>query len=161
MDVAVFPITKKAVPLDCESLIISREPLALVVSSGHALASSSGVRLSDLAGEVLVSYKEDIAPIWHDYVMEACGKAGFTPSNAVKTDTYSSMLAMIASGKGYGLLPKILGTNLRLALTTVPLVAPLLTIDTCAVWRRASTSQSLPLFLGVLATGRESAVANA
>jgi DNA-binding transcriptional LysR family regulator len=161
MDIAVIPMPESTVPSDCERLVISKEPVSLVVSSAHEAAKKSGLELSEMANEVLVSYDEEIAPVWHEYALEACSRAGFKPARVIKTNSYSSMLAAIAAGQGYGILPKILGANRQLALTTVPVLSPILTMDTCAVWRRTSKSHSLPLFLEVLGKGRESAAVRA
>ena len=154
MDVAVIPVSEGRVPVDCETFVISKEPVSLVVSSSHDAAKSTGLKLAEMADEVLVSFHEDVAPVWHEYVLDACSQAGFKPAHVIEAQSYSSMLETIAAGEGYGILPRILGTDLELALTTVPVLAPVLTMDTCAVWRRTSKSPSLPLFLEVLTKGR-------
>ena len=152
LDIAVIPMSPGRMPMDCDTLVISKEPVALVVSTSHDVAKSPGLKLAEMAEQVLVSFQEDVAPVWHEYVLDACSQAGFKPPHVIETNSYSSMLETIAAGEGYGILPKILGTDLKLALTTVPVITPVLTMDTCAVWRRTSTSPALPLFIEVLST---------
>jgi DNA-binding transcriptional LysR family regulator len=147
VDVAVIPISRHSIPIDCASLIVAQEPLSLVVSSKHALAGNTAVRLTDVADEVLVSYQDDIAPIWNEYVLDACKLAGFKPQRSIRVNSYSSMLGTIAAGKGYGLLPKVLDTNFRQAVTSIPIVHPIVKMDTCAVWRRTLLHCVSPFFL--------------
>ena len=160
MDVAVIPVSINTVPVDCDALIISKEPVSLVVSSRHNIANKPGLKLAEMAAEVLVSCDEEVAPVWHEYALDACGRAGFQPAHVIKAGSYGAMLEEIAAGRGYGLLPRIQEADLHLDLATVPVLSPVLTIDTCAVWRRSSKSPSLPLFLDVLSKVPRTAIAS-
>jgi len=159
MDVAILPIAHTAVPPEYESLVIAREPLSLVLSSKHPLAGNSSLRLNQMQDEIMISYQENVGVIWQQFLMDACRLAGFMPEDIVRVSSYSAMLATIAGGKGYSLLPRGLDADLNQAISFIPVSHPVLTMDICAIWRPSSTSTYLPLFLDVLAEGRASIVA--
>lgn len=150
-DIAVLGIPRGMIPSECQGIIIGQEPLSLIVGRNHPLARHTSVHLDEVRDDALVVYEQVIAPIWNTQSLDACRQAGFEPPTLVKVNSYSSMLGTIAAGKGYGLLANAIDKNIYKDLVSIPIDFPCVSVDTCAVWHRTSTSLSLRLFLTLLA----------
>ncbi len=81
---------------------LSRETLMLAVSPGHPLAGSSSVRLEDLADEPFILF--DRASNLRVYIVVCCEAAGFLPRVAEEVTHVHTMIALVESGMGVGLL---------------------------------------------------------
>ncbi|GAB35712.1 LysR family transcriptional regulator [Gordonia otitidis] len=83
---------------------IDVEPLVLVVSSDHRLATEPVVALSDLRSEPFVMYDSRDSAV-NDAVLRACGSAGFAPQRAHDASGTPVLLALVAAGLGVAVLP--------------------------------------------------------
>jgi DNA-binding transcriptional LysR family regulator len=63
--------------------------------------------LSELAGEPFVMYSASEATGLHASSMAACEAAGFTPEVAQIATQITTVLALVASGLGVGLIPEV------------------------------------------------------
>ena len=94
--------------LDCTHLL--DDPYELLVASDHPFASRARLKLSDLADERWVhSTTRSGCRLG---VNHACAQAGFEPRIAFETDEILAIQALVATGMGVALLP-------RLGLTTL------------------------------------------
>ena len=85
--------------------LVSREPFAIVVPKGHALAKK-GLRVGDLAREPFVAYGERWAPAFYQAWTGLCRSAGFTPTIVQETGEMETAIALVAAGLGVAILPE-------------------------------------------------------
>lgn len=80
------------------------DPLLLVLTTGHRLAGTAGIDLSDLSDEDWICGAPGVA---NRITLEhlAAG-AGFTPHVAYETQDYQVTLALLAAGLGIALVPR-------------------------------------------------------
>jgi len=94
------------------------DPLLLVVPRGHRLAAAPAASLADLAGESIL----DCPPgsPWTAALVRACRDAGIqTPLEpCFRTDDPTALQALVASGRGIALLPRLRAEPLHPALVT-------------------------------------------
>lgn len=113
--------------------VLFTEELALVVPTGHALASRKvAPDLSELAGEDFVWVPEGATPEHPIYA--ACLTAGFTPRIACVSGSAQGMQSLVAAGLGISLLPR-LALNPPEGATVVELAVPRPTRTLAAVWQ--------------------------
>jgi DNA-binding transcriptional LysR family regulator len=80
-----------------------REPVLAVLAAGHPLAGRPVVDLAALADEQFILWGRWGAPDFHDAVITACVRAGFTPRIGHRVRGIVSRLGYIAAGLGVGL----------------------------------------------------------
>jgi DNA-binding transcriptional LysR family regulator len=101
-------------PLEASGLAMVpafREPYALVLARGDALAQRARVRLGDIAEEPFISFARDCAPGMVDEIHAICRRAGFTPRLAHSTSQIHSILRLVESGLGYSIVPASVGAQ--------------------------------------------------
>lgn len=83
--------------------IIGRQTIRAVMPADHHLATTSGVRLADLAGETFIAAPADynirqLTETW-------CQQAGFTPDIAIEVTEFATIRELISRNLGISLLP--------------------------------------------------------
>ncbi|WP_329793369.1 LysR family transcriptional regulator [Lentzea sp. DG1S-22] len=81
-----------------------REPLALLVPSGHRLAGRERVSLSEAAEERWIAGCVRCQRALH----QACGAAGFVPDITCSTDDNLAIQSLVTAGLGVALVPRLL-----------------------------------------------------
>ena len=103
--------------LDCTHLL--DDPYDLLLAADHPLAGRARVRLSDLADERWVhSTPRSGCRLG---VNHACAQAGFEPRIAFETDEILAIQALVATGMGVALLPRLGLTTLHPGVVVRPL----------------------------------------
>jgi DNA-binding transcriptional LysR family regulator len=85
--------------------VVDREPLLLALPSGHALASRSSLRLSEVATDDFVSQPRQLAATIFDRLAMLSTQAGFQPSIVQHAQQINGLLALVAAGLGLALVP--------------------------------------------------------
>jgi DNA-binding transcriptional LysR family regulator len=106
--VAYFP---DALPASLASRPIAVLSAFLVLPSGGALARSLRGGLRRLIGETFVTYNPDT--IHHELQRKALARSGVAPARTVSASTTEAILALVAAGVGWSLVPSINETLLR------------------------------------------------
>ncbi|SDG07050.1 DNA-binding transcriptional regulator, LysR family [Lentzea fradiae] len=81
-----------------------REPLALLVPTGHRLAGRGRVALEETAEERWIAGCVRCQRALH----QACGAAGFTPDVTCSTDDNLAIQSLVTAGLGVALVPRLL-----------------------------------------------------
>ncbi len=87
-----------------EMLVLEREPLVLVVPSGHRLAVAPTVSVGDLRVEPFVTYASRDSAV-NQAAMHTCRAAGFVPNRRHEAAGTAVLLALVAAGLGVALAP--------------------------------------------------------
>ena len=83
---------------------IYSEPLLVVVSPGHRLASGPTVSAAELEGEPFISFHE--GSITRRIVERALSERGVTPTIAMAIDSPEAIKRLVSSGLGLAVLPR-------------------------------------------------------
>lgn len=87
--------------------VLQRDRYVAALPATHPLAGRGRLSLSQLAGEPFVMYSASEAAGLHASAMAACEAAGFTPEVTQVATQISTVLALVASGLGVGLIPEV------------------------------------------------------
>ncbi|MFE4611798.1 LysR family transcriptional regulator [Streptomyces niveus] len=74
-----------------------------LLPEGHRLAGADTVSIADLADESWIAG----CPRCRHQLVEACGKAGFTPRIDFATDDYPAVIGLVGAGLGVAFLPEL------------------------------------------------------
>ncbi|WP_163575521.1 LysR family transcriptional regulator [Halomonas faecis] len=81
--------------------------LVLVTSTGSPLAESPPRRLADLNGEDFIWFERSATPTYHDKLIHAFQRRGFTPHVVQEGADNATMLCLVAAGMGCTILPEM------------------------------------------------------
>jgi DNA-binding transcriptional LysR family regulator len=143
-------------PIDEAGLIvepIQREPLVAALPEHHTLARRARVRVSDLKNDSLILFPRRIAPGYHDLLVAACQRAGFTPVVSHETESIQTNIGLIAAGLGVSLLPQSIRNLRRKGVVYRPLAPPVPYVEMAIAYARDDTSAVLQSFLRIVREG--------
>ncbi|SED80146.1 DNA-binding transcriptional regulator, LysR family [Arthrobacter alpinus] len=142
------------------SEVLYSEPLKLVVSSGHQLFGSSGVRLDAVRDEPFIMLEPGYG--MHSIVESLCQRAGFRPRVAFQGQDLHTVRGLVSAGLGIAVAPpeKFVAQAAPgggLGWCEVEIIWPSAHRDVGLVWRnRADTSAQATRFRDmVLGEGRD------
>ncbi len=106
------------------------DPLMVILWPDHPLAKRESVRLIELAETPLILFEQGF--VLNSRIEAACRARGFTPSPAARSSQVDFIIALVASGLGAALLPRLLTEGRNLSPLGVALLA-----ETDLRWRAA------------------------
>ncbi|MEK4485072.1 LysR family transcriptional regulator [Psychrobacillus sp. FSL H8-0484] len=80
------------------------DEFVLYINQDHPLANRTSIALSELKDEQFIIFTKDFA--LHDFIINTCKEAGFTPTISYKSSQWDLILELVASNLGITLLPK-------------------------------------------------------
>jgi DNA-binding transcriptional LysR family regulator len=98
----------RAVPLRHDHFFAALPP-----GHPHAEPADEPLDLGELATEAWVWIPRDISPGYHDEVVTACRRAGFSPDARHQATTIATQLAMVACGIGVAIAPSLVAAGRR------------------------------------------------
>ena len=85
-------------------LLLLFDPFVAALPGDHALAASPAVELADLADSPFVL---GVGGLCADLSLAACAMAGFTPQAQHRVSDWGAVLALVATGFGVALIPRL------------------------------------------------------
>jgi DNA-binding transcriptional LysR family regulator len=105
LDVALIRAFPTPLPPDCEELVLERDRLMLVVPAGHPQAQARKIPLSAMVDEKFVSLACKRRTALYAQVMHLWERSGFKPCIAQEAANGPAVMALVAAGLGYTILP--------------------------------------------------------
>ena len=84
-----------------DQLVVSTEPLVVVLPADHRLAGESVLELARLAGDPLVIFPRHPAATFPRRVLNLCREAGFEPEVVQQAYEIGTALGMVSAGLGF------------------------------------------------------------
>ncbi|SDU81231.1 LysR family transcriptional regulator [Jiangella alkaliphila] len=94
-------------PADLEMTPIRNEPLVAALHLEHPYASSSGLRLVDLAGEYWLMAVDSSDLVVRQGLIAACQRAGFLPRIRSEANGFKAQLSLVAADRGICFAPAV------------------------------------------------------
>lgn len=98
-----------ALPLDAPGLLVGltdlREPLIAALPSGWPEAGEKPIRPERLASRPMFWFPRPRNPAWHDHMEAVFRHLGFHAPRLEEAEEHDVLLAAIASGRGFALMP--------------------------------------------------------
>ncbi len=136
LDIALIGHAAPEVGREFQLTTICRIALMAALNSAHRLAGRALLKVGELQNEEFIGLDETTFPGRNELVHAVCRQAGFTPRIAHQADGLSSLLALIGSGSGVGIVPDDVQQMPSSNVTFKPLRAPQGHIDFSAAIAR-------------------------
>jgi DNA-binding transcriptional LysR family regulator len=132
---------------------VSNEALVAALPEGHPLAGRPQLKVADLRDEPFVLPAQHRMPGLHTQVLDACRRAGFSPT-PVQKDVWlmQTILGLVAAGLGVALVPASVEHLHRTGVAFRSLRDAPATVQMGALWRTGDASPVLARFLEVVDT---------
>jgi LysR family transcriptional regulator, hca operon transcriptional activator len=130
--------------------LLGREALAVILPSDHRLATSVAIDIADLAGEPYVGFS-DVPRVLRDVVETYFRGRGLAFEPAHRIDNFAMGISLVASARGFAVLPAYATNYLPWSVVSRPLAGPAPTIDLMLAYHRANSSPVVTALLGRLA----------
>lgn len=136
------------VPADLETQRVGTVRPFVVLPAAHRHARKRGLKLADLRDDVFISYSTDRTH--RELQLRALSLHRVSPRESLSVDTSESILAFVAAGLGFSLVPSLQPKGPRVAgVTAHPLGRPSAEFPVFAAWRK--TTLPNPLLAAALA----------
>lgn len=121
-----------------EWLEIRNDPMMVALPNDHPLSQHPVLRLTDLAGTALVTFEESF--VLGTLIHNECLHAGFEPQGQLRVSHVDFGLALVASGAGAMLLPRLVTEHLTTpGVRLIPLDSATLRWRPSVIWRKKTT----------------------
>jgi DNA-binding transcriptional LysR family regulator len=129
---------------ELESVIVSREPLVVALSKGHAVNARKRVDLRRLARKTILLPPRHSLVGFHDLVVSAFQRVGLVPSSVQSVRLLETAVGLVAGGVGVALVPRCFQDHLRIrGVVYRPLTGVKTEAELLAVWRKDNSSPLL------------------
>jgi LysR family hca operon transcriptional activator len=146
LDVAI--IRREPQP-DLEYRLLGREPLVVMLPSDHRLAGAAAVDVRDLAGDPYIGFT-DVPHVLRDLVQTYLESRGHKLEPAHRIDNFAMGISLVASTRGFAILPAYAANYLPLSVVSRPLAGEAPSIELMLGYHRANASPVLRNMLGRL-----------
>jgi DNA-binding transcriptional LysR family regulator len=144
----------RSIPSEVKHLLgyelMFREPVILALPKGHPLAQLDAVPVARLASERLILYSRDGAPEVFDSITAMCKKARFSAKVVDTPGSWHSVLTMVESNEGLGLIPECVQYLKGNDIVFRPLRDGGCKLDAIVAWRRNEPSVLQESFLSLV-----------
>jgi DNA-binding transcriptional LysR family regulator len=148
-------------PVHDELLVVEailREELLVALPERHPLASRAHISFRNLAQEAFLMPPRQLAPGFHEQVLNLCHQAGFTPKLGAEASQLQTIINLVAAGMGVTLVAESVRNLAGRGVVFKRLPKPAPVVEVGVAWRRDAHSEVLSAFLNVV---RETALQNA
>jgi DNA-binding transcriptional LysR family regulator len=133
-----FAVSLQPIPENFNWLGVCDDPMLALLPAGHALSGRASLRLRDLADCPLILFETGFA--LNDIIADACRRRAFAPQEAARSGQADFIIALVASGLGVGLLPKLMVDQQKLlSVETIVIDEADLRWKAGLIWQRGFT----------------------
>jgi LysR family hca operon transcriptional activator len=126
--------------------LVAKEPLVVVLPSDHRLAAHAAIDPHDLAGETFIGISE-VPRVLRSVLRDYFKRTGLDIVPAFEIDNYAMAVSLVASTRGFALLPASAENFVPWSVVTRPILGDTPTIDLVVGYHKANTSPLLKRFL--------------
>ena len=105
VDIAVTRGPLPAVPEECESFVLARQPLVAVLPKSHRLSAAPSIPLSALAQDTFLQPDDPPGLSMGHTVRQLLAEARISPRRTMVFNEMTSTIGLVAAGLGVALLP--------------------------------------------------------
>ena len=146
LDIALT-VPPRKLPRELAMIELARYETFVAVWLKHPLAKSKSVSLDQMAPEPVVAYTRKEYPDYHKHLVKMFATVGRQPRIGSEHDCVTSLIAAVAAGHGFALVPScvsgMVGPRLKL-LKLRPELPPTLIV---ALWRKEAETEEMKAFV--------------
>lgn len=118
-----------------EAVQVIKDPLMLIVHHEHPLAGDDEIRLSDLASESFIMYRDDFT--LYDRILDECAKNDFYPNIVCQSSQKDFMIEMVEARLGIALLPSKIARSIKSdSIKAIKLSQSNINLDLGMIWKK-------------------------
>jgi LysR family transcriptional regulator, hca operon transcriptional activator len=125
---------------------VTQEPLVVVLPSDHRLTTNDSIALTEIANEPFINVSKT-APSLRAVIDEYIRQSKLTIATAHDADNLAMAISLVASTRGFALLPRYVQNFLPWSVVSRPIRDDPPAIDLVVGYHKANTSPPLKLFL--------------
>jgi len=134
---------------------VLREPMVLVLPSGHPMARLDRVPLGGMRGETLICCHRPLAaPAYYlevyDAIREVCRASEFEPSSIQEVASEDAVASLVAAGLGIGLVSASFARTTGARVEVRLLDGPSVEVELLVAWHRESDSPLTTAFVNLV-----------
>ena len=141
----VRPSAKLLRGLNFEEL--ARYAMCVAVAPKHPLAKSKFVSLEQISREPLIAYSRKDYPEYHEMLEKLFAPIGRKPRIVGEHDGVSSIVAAVAAGRGFALVPSCVASMVGPRLKLLSIKPALPAVPVVAIWRKESETEMVRHFI--------------
>lgn len=130
--------------------VVGTEEMVAVLPHAHPLAEREAIEVADLAKESFITYSGFSRSVVFEVVLDACQRAGFTPTIRHEVGETATLVSFVAAGQGVALVPKSVQHMQITGAVYVPLKGEVPTVELAMAMRAESPSPHLQRVLNSL-----------
>lgn len=123
------------------------EPVSAVLPLNHRLSGARSLALRDLREEAFIFPPRERARRFHDWLLQLCLTAGFSPAIEQRTLQFPALIGLVAAGLGVGLVPQMVRVFRRPDVRLVALADEGAVSTVTAITRSPTADPGVALFL--------------
>ncbi len=131
----------------CRVKTIAAEPLGVAVAQERALASEASLAVEQLADETFVLFPPGYGSTLDRKAFDLCATAGFTPRRGPSASQMTTIIALVAAGRGVAIVPAAVTPRPKPGHPDVPLTDESALIELVLMWREAGLSLAARSFV--------------
>lgn len=109
------------------------DPQIVALPRSHRLSHRPRIALKDLKDDAFILFPRREGAAMFDRIIEACGRAGFSPNVVQEATMIATMVGLVAARIGVAIVPSVTRLIAETGVIYRPLV-PKLTVDTGLIW---------------------------
>lgn len=129
---------------------LTKEPLVVVLPASHPLAESQDVRWAQLRDEVFIGYPPEPVSTIQTRIVHACIDAGFMPNMRHTVTNSATIISMVRSGTGIGVVPESMRSLQLDGVVFRPLTDPEVSLELSLAYHEGTTDPGVRVFADVV-----------
>ncbi|MDF9619483.1 LysR family transcriptional regulator [Pseudomonas entomophila] len=150
LDIGMSRMQPPADDTQVQAICLGNEPLVAAIASDSPLARQSQVTLAELGAYPLIAFPTDYGSGLNEIIQTLYRRNGLTPRPAPTGKQITSIIALVAAGRGVAVVPQCTRTLVRSGVTYLPLDEPGATVPLLVLTRRHERSPLVRAFVEVI-----------
>jgi len=126
---------------------LERYAICVAVGPGHPLANSNFLNLEQIASEPIVVYNRKDYPDYHKLLQKVFAAIGRPPRIGSEHDGVTSLIAAVAAGQGFAIVPSCVSGMAGPRLKLLKLRPALPPMSLVALWRKDAATEPVKGFI--------------
>jgi DNA-binding transcriptional LysR family regulator len=150
LDIGMSRMQPPAEDAGIQTLCLDNEPLIAALASDNPLAQQEQVTLTELSVYPLIAFPADYGSGLNEIIEALYRRQALTPLHAPKGKQITSIIALVAAGRGVAVVPQCTQTLVKSGVTYRPLAEPGATAPLLLLTRKRERSPLVKAFVEII-----------
>ncbi|APC14248.1 LysR family transcriptional regulator [Pseudomonas frederiksbergensis] len=150
LDIGMSRMQPPAEDAEIQAICLDNEPLVAAIASDSPLARQEQVTLAELSAYPLIAFPTDYGSGLNEIIEALYRRQALTPVPAPKGKQITSIIALVAAGRGVAVVPQCTQTLVKRGVTYRPLAEPGATAPLLVLTRKRERSPLVKAFVEII-----------